>query len=124
MALVTNEWNTVTFNALAHTSWTTVPTEGLPAAVLQAVRDGTSLDVFCLDDSGPVTFTYLNGPYVVLDAAVIATDTPITTDVEVIDSSETWYSMRGGAGDWRWYGSQSGVVRQLLIPGGLSTFLA
>jgi len=126
MALVTNQWNTVTFNALAHASWATVPTRGLPAEVLQAVRDGTSIDVFCLDDSGPVTFTYLNGPYVVVPTAVIATDTPIATDVETIDStSETWYSMRAAfAGEWRWYSSQLGVVRELTSPSGLASFLS
>lgn len=126
MALTTNEWNTVTFQLLSHASWATVPTEGLPAAVLQAVRDGTSLDIFVLDDSGPITFTYLAGPLqVIVPTACFATDTPVTTNVQTIDStSEIWYSMRGGAGEWLWYSSQLGQVREVAMPGALSAFLA
>lgn len=127
MALTTNEWNTVTFQLLSHASWATVPTEGLPAAVLQAVRDGTSLDIFVLDDSGPITFTYLAGPLqVIVPTACFATETPITTNVQTIDStSEVWYSMRGPfSGEWFWYSSQLGQVREVTNPTALAAFLS
>ena len=127
MALVTNQWNSVTFQPLSHASWATVPTGGLPAGVLQAVRDGTPLVLFVLDDTGPITFTYLAGPLqTVVPTACFATETPMTTNVQVIDSSsETWYSARDvlGAGEWNCYPS-SGVVFQVTNPAALSAFLS
>ena len=127
MALTTNNRNMVTLRPLSHASWSTVPTEGLPATVLQAVRDGSSINIFVLDASGPITLTYLNGPpNVTVPTACFATDTPITTNSQTIDSSgEVWYSMRDPAGaDWTWYANQAGRVQSVTSPGTLAAFIS
>lgn len=127
MALVTDEWNTVTFKLLSNAAWSSVPAGGLPAIVLQAVRDTSSLAIFVLDASDPIQFSYLGAgsTTVSLPAAVFLSDSPETTDVQLIDSSgERWYSMRGGDGSWRCYPNQAGVVFSVNDPTTLAAFLA
>jgi hypothetical protein len=123
MALVAGQWSRITFKALSNAAWATVPSGALPATVLQAVRDGTTLFVHCTDDSGPVSFTYLDGPVVTVDAAVIDTETAVTTNLQVMDDGDFWYSARNTAGHWLWYSHQTGLVRSLSTPSVLGAFI-
>lgn len=123
MALVTNQWSTITFKPLSNAAWATVPGSALPATVLQAVRDGTTLDVFCIDDTGPVQFIHLDGRTVEIDAAMINTDTPVSTNTQAMSGVDTWYSARDGAGGWLWYSTQTGEVRRLNSPAALAAFI-
>lgn len=124
MALVTNQWSTITLKPLSNAAWATVPSGALPATVLQAVRDGSVLLVFCIDDSGPVQFTYLDGPTVEIDAAMINVETPVSTNTQAMGGGDTWYSARDGAGGWLWYSTQTGEVRRLSSPSTLAAFIA
>lgn len=123
MALVTNQWSTITLKPLSNAAWATVPASALPATVLQAVRDGSVLLVFCLDDSGPVQFTYLDGSTVMIDAAMVDVETPVTTNTQAMGGGDTWYSARDGSGAWLWYSTQTGEVRQLAAPSTLAAFI-
>ena len=124
MALVTDEWNQVTFRPLTHASWATMPAGGLPVGVLQAAYSATPLLIFCRDATGPIVFTYLNGPEVTVPTATILTDSPMTTLVQPITSTgDTWYNVRNGTGAWLWYSDQAGYVSQLDTPTALGVFI-
>jgi len=125
MALVTNEWNTITLKAAANAAWTgyTPPYPTLPSEATSALINGSNFLVFCVDDSGPITLAY-DGGYLVLSASVIATDTPETTEVTTLDSGEIWYSVRDGSGAWLRYSSTSGVVSKLSTPTALGKFIS
>ena len=77
MALVTGQWNTITLKAAGNAAWTgyTPPYPTLPTAITDALVNGSTVLVFCIDDSGPVSLAY-DGGAVTLDASVVATDTP------------------------------------------------
>ncbi len=116
MALVANEWNTVTFNLISDASFAVMPTNGLPDAVAQAVRDSTSLMIYVLATGATTTFTYLNGPLVTMDTATIAKDTPEATLAQTMDNGDIWYNVRTGAGAWVWYASNAGATYALTNP--------
>ena len=126
MALVTNEWNQVTFHPLTHASWATMPAGGLPEGVLQAAYSATPLLIFCRDATGPIVFTYLNGPEVTVPSATILTDSPKTTLAQLISSTgDTWYNVRGASGaSWLWYSDQTGTVSELLISATFGAFVS
>lgn len=123
MALVTGQWSRISFKPLSDPAWITVPSGSLPGTVLQAVRDGSIIQVYCIDDAGPVRFTYLNGPDVELDAAMIDTETPVSTNVQLMDDGSKWFSARNSAGHWLWWSNQTSVVSSLSSPAALAAFI-
>lgn len=123
MALVANEWNTVTFNLISDASFAAMPANGLPEAVAQAVRDSTSLMIFVQATGPTTTFTYLDGPQVTMDTATIATDSPETTLAQVMDNGDVWYNVRTGAGSWVWYAANAGATYRLSNPIAFGAFV-
>ena len=125
MALSASEWNQVTFLPFTDAAWTTMPSGGLPVEVLQAVKDGSPLLVFCLQAAAPFIFTYENGPASVsVDVAVVDTDTPKTTLVQMLDNGVRWYNCRNTAGAWLWWDNASGAVNKITDPTILGPFIS
>ncbi len=125
MALVTGQWNTITLKDASDAAWTgyTPPYPTLPTAITEALINASNVLVFCIDDSGPVSLAY-DGGFVTLDASVVATDTPETTEVTNIVGGEIWYSVRDGSGAWLWYSATGGNVQKVTSPTALGAFIS
>lgn len=93
--------------------------------MLQAVKDGSPLLVFCLQAAAPFIFTYENGPASVsVDVAVVDTDTPKTTLLQMLDNGVRWYNCRNTAGAWLWWDNTSGAVNKITDPTILGPFIS
>lgn len=126
MALTTNNWSVITLNPASDASWTAYPSTlpTLPSAITDLLINAgvTALRVFCVDDSGPLTLAFSGGT-VILDAGVIATDTPVTTNVQIMDNFDTWYSARNGT-EWLCYSYIQGQVFTLADSTVLGAFIS
>jgi len=123
--MVTDNWYVLEFLPLSNAAWAAYsPLPTLPPEVLAAVRNGTTLLAYCIDDAGPLRFAYLGGAFTLPDDTVLVSQTLQTKNNTTMGDGEEWTNVRASSGAWLFYGSSSGVVRSLTSPSTLSTFLA
>lgn len=124
MAIVADNWYSLAFNPLSDATWAALPTfPTLPPTIGLAVRNASVVFAYCSDDAGPLRFAYLGGEFTVSNDTVFSVYTLQTKNNTTMGDGEEWTSMRTSLGTWLFYGSSSGIVRDLPASDTLGDFL-
>lgn len=131
MALVTNNWYTVTFAPLTDPPWSAGAAPTIVGHIVDRILLGTLTYVFCVDDSvmggAYAQIAYYAGTsfgMTTLPKAVMTIVGTPTMDTTTMDDGNVLYSIRDSATAWVYYDTNANAVRKLSAPATLGAFLS